>query len=211
MRLRRFAALTAAVLLTSCSSPAPRQESKPGGNEPPAPPVKITGFYSSEPVVSLDAPATLCYGVENAASVKLTPPVEAVWPSMSRCFTVNPRTATRFTLTAVGKDGREVSRDLELTIGKKPSRAAANQGAGEGPRILFFLAPSPEIPAGMPATMCFGVDGATSVTMTPDVGPLEAKQRFCATVKPKETTTYTLTAKDAAGHSVKQDLNIRVK
>jgi hypothetical protein len=130
---------------------------------------------------------------------------------MSRCFTVNPRTATRFTLTAIGKDGKEVTKDLELKVGKKSAPTAGTQTAGEGPQILFFLAPSPEIPAGMPATMCYGVAGASSVTVTPDVGPVEAKQKFCATVKPQKTTTYTLTAKDAAGHSATQDLTIKVK
>jgi hypothetical protein len=211
MRLRLFAFVIAATLLTACSSSAPSRGSSQTAEAPPAAPVKIVSFYSSEPVVSLDAPATLCYGVENAASVKLTPPVEAVWPSMSRCFTVNPRTAIRFTLTAIGKDGQEVTKDLELKVGKKNAPAGGAQASAEGPRILFFLAPSPEIPAGLPATMCYGVAGATSVSMTPDVGPLEPKQKFCATVKPEKTTTYILTAKDSAGNSAKQELTIKVK
>lgn len=199
----------AALWLAACSSPPPAPQPEGKAALPPEP-VKIATFYSAQPVVSLDAPATLCYGVENAASVRLTPPVEALWPALSRCFTVNPRTATRFTLTAIGKDGRQVTRDLELKIGRASPGAATSPRAGD-PEILFFLAPSPEIPAGFPATLCYGVAGAASVSMTPDVGPLRPSDRFCATVKPDKTTTYTLTATAASGRAVRQDLTVTVK
>lgn len=196
-----------ALFLLAACSPAPKREA---AKPVPIEPVKIVSFYPAEPVVAPDAPATLCYGVENAASVRLTPPVEAVWPAMSRCFTVNPRVATKFTLTAVGKDGKEVSWTTELKVGKKRAAEAAAATNG-GLQILFLLAPSPEIPAGFPATLCYGVSGATKVTMDPDVGPIEPKEKFCATVKPEKTTTYTLIAADASGKSVRQSLTIRVK
>jgi len=197
----------AALLLAACSS-APKPEPAPA-QAPPVEPVKIVSFYPVEAVVAPGAKATLCYGVENAASVRLTPPVEAVWPSLSRCFTVTPRAATRYTLTAVGKDGKEASWTTEVKVGNKPP--APEAATAGGPRILFLLAPSPEIPAGFPATLCFGVSGASKVTMDPDVGPLEPKDRFCATTKPEKTTTYTLTATDATGKSVRQSLTIKVK
>lgn len=208
-RAKRTIIALAALVFCACS-PAP----KPETTTPQAPPVehvKIVSFYPVEPVVAPGAKATLCYGVENAASVRLTPPVETVWPALSRCFTVMPKGAERYTLTAVGKDGKEVSWTTEVRVGRKPPEQAASSAGEEGPRILFLLAPSPEIPAGFPATLCFGVSGATTVTMDPDVGPLEPKNRFCATTKPAKTTTYTLTAADAAGKSVRQSLTIKVK
>lgn len=195
------------IFLGACS-PAPQREAV---RAVPVEPVKITSFYPTETMVAPDAPATLCYGVENAAAVRLTPPVEPVWPAMSRCFTVNPRVATKFTLTAVGKDGKEVSLTTELKVGRRKTTAPAAAASNDGPRILFLLAPSPEIPAGLPATLCYGVAATTKVTMDPDVGPIEPKEKFCATVKPEKTTTYTLTAADESGKSARQSLTIRVK
>lgn len=172
--------------------------------------VKIVSFYPAEPMASLDAPARLCYGVENAQTVKLTPPVEQVWPAVSRCFNVNPRVATRFTLTAVGKDGAEVTKSLELKIGKRKEEPRV-VAEGGGPVVLFLLSPSPEIPAGFPSTICYGVSGATKVTMEPAVADLKATSKFCATVRPEKTTTYTLTATDAAGRTDRQTVTIKVK
>ena len=47
--------------------------------------VKILQFYTSEREKRL-AKALLCYGVVNATAVRLDPPVESVWPAVSRCF-----------------------------------------------------------------------------------------------------------------------------
>jgi hypothetical protein len=198
--------LSGVLLLTGCGG-----GQKPAANEKaiPVEPVKIVSFYAAEPMASLDAPARLCYGVENAQSVKLTPPVEQVWPAVSRCFNVNPRVATRFTLTAVGKDGSEVTKSLELKIGKKVEPPAVAEGGG--PQVLFLLSPSPEIPAGFPSTICYGVSGATKVSMEPLVPDLKATAKFCATVRPEKTTTYTLTATDAAGRADRQTITIKVK
>jgi hypothetical protein len=60
--------------------------------------------------------ALICYGVVNAASVRLEPAVESVWPAMSRCFETAPRQTTRFTLTAESADHKTVSESIELAV-----------------------------------------------------------------------------------------------
>jgi hypothetical protein len=62
--------------------------------------------------------ASLCYGVEDATAVRIDPPVEALKPFASRCLSVSPAATTRYTLTATGASGAEVSRSLTLTVGR---------------------------------------------------------------------------------------------
>jgi hypothetical protein len=78
--------------------------------------VKILQFYSGKPAVAPGEKALVCYGVVNAASVRLNPPAEAVWPAVSRCFEVKPAKSTRYTLTAEGTDHTAVSASLEIVV-----------------------------------------------------------------------------------------------
>ncbi|MBV8553666.1 MAG: hypothetical protein JOY54_20395 [Acidobacteriaceae bacterium] len=56
----------------------------------------------------------LCYGVENATSVKLDPPVEAIKPMYHHCIEVAPKKTTTYTITAFDAKGNHKS--LSLTI-----------------------------------------------------------------------------------------------
>src|SRR5215475_7664240 len=66
--------------------------------------VKILTFYATPSVIMPGEKSLLCYGVANAPVVKLDPPVEKVWESISRCFNVSPTKTTRYTLNAEGAD-----------------------------------------------------------------------------------------------------------
>jgi hypothetical protein len=77
--------------------------------------VKIVQFYASTGTIARGGKALLCYGVLNAKMVRLDPPVEKVWPSMSRCFDVRPDGTTHYTLTAEGAD-HKVSESLDITV-----------------------------------------------------------------------------------------------
>ena len=57
--------------------------------------VKIVQFYTTPDAITKGRKALLCYSVVNATVVRLDPPVESVWPSMSRCFEVAPRRVRR--------------------------------------------------------------------------------------------------------------------
>ena len=78
--------------------------------------LKILQFYTSGGEIAAGQKALLCYGVVNATAVKLDPPVESVWPSVSRCFEVTPAKTTRYTLTAEGAGGASASESVEVVV-----------------------------------------------------------------------------------------------
>jgi hypothetical protein len=78
--------------------------------------LKILQFYASGAEVTAGQKALLCYGVVNATAVRLDPPVESVWPAVSRCFDVKPAKTTRYTLTAEGADHKSVSESVEIAV-----------------------------------------------------------------------------------------------
>ena len=78
--------------------------------------LKIVQFYASGGQIAAGQKALLCYGVVNATAVRLDPPVETVWPSVSRCFEVKPAKTTRYTLTAEGADRTTASESVEVVV-----------------------------------------------------------------------------------------------
>jgi hypothetical protein len=81
--------------------------------------VKILQFYAREREIVPDGKALVCYGVVNATAVRLDPPVEKVWPAVSRCFTVTPARSTRYTLTVEGREHTTVSESFEIVVKRK--------------------------------------------------------------------------------------------
>ncbi len=199
-----------AVVAAGCSIPP-----KPAADVPPPEPARITQFYASPPAIAPGRATLLCYGVENALEVRLNPAIEPIKPAVARCISVSPTVTSKYTLIAVGKDRKQASASTEITVSAKAAaqvQAQPSEEAAVGPKILFLLAPSPEIPAGFPVTICYGVKDAVKVTLSPEaVGPVEPKEKLCVTAKPAQTTTYTLTAADAAGRTAQEKLTIRVK
>jgi hypothetical protein len=74
--------------------------------------LKIIQFYSVAAEVPAGAPATICYGVLNAKSVRIEPPVDGVGVSINRCVQVVPRKDTKYTLFATGSDGAVLSQSI---------------------------------------------------------------------------------------------------
>jgi hypothetical protein len=64
---------------------------------------------------------------------------------------------------------------------------------------------------GEPAHLCYGIVDAKTVKIDPPVADLKPSYLHCFDVAPKTTTTYTITATDAAGHTASQQLTIQVK
>ncbi len=83
--------------------------------------VRILQFYTPAAEVAKGASTNICYGVQNARAVQINPPVEQVWPSLSRCFAVSASATTTYRLTAEGNDGRKVSAEFTLKVAKKGS------------------------------------------------------------------------------------------
>ena len=59
----------------------------------------------------------LCYGVDNAKAVRIQPPVDKVWPALSRCLAIAPFTATTYILTAEGEDHQQLTKSVTVKIG----------------------------------------------------------------------------------------------
>jgi len=81
-----------------------------GGSE-----LAIQMLYATPEIRRGDA-AQVCFGVANAKSVTLEPQNNPVWPSHSLCVDVKPNKTTTYTLTAVGGDGRTVSKQVRVAV-----------------------------------------------------------------------------------------------
>ena len=197
-------------LLLGCGQ-AP-QPGKPESVAAPAPPVqavKITHFYAGSPAVIQGQPVTLCYGVENAVAVRLTPPVEELKPGYNRCFQVTPERTTTYRLVAEGADGSTASQSV--TVELKAAPKAPPPPAPIPALITMFVASASEVPAGMPVTLCYGAPEAKSVSIEPAVEVLKPTRRNCFIVKPAQTTTYTLTARAPDGYVETAQVTVKIR
>jgi hypothetical protein len=166
--------------------------------------VKIVGFYARDGVVTEGGKTILCYGVSNAKSVRIDPPVEGVWPALNRCVEIRPRGETRYTLTAEGSDGRAVSESLTIQVG---SDVAAL------PKILdFSIAGRQKDYSGKTVfSLAFADRNAEEVSIDPPVfPPLHGAPSGQFSVRPEKTTTYTLTVKGKNGHVARRQLTVAV-
>lgn len=150
----------------SVSSPPPK---------PKAEPVKITQFYASDKKLPRGVKGNLCYGVDHASKVELSPAVEDVWPAMTRCFDISPKQTTHYTLTAYGDDGSKDAKSVDVTVGAAP------------PRIYDLTVTADQVHPGQLVAVCFKVENTTSVKASP--GHFDPS-RNCITDQPTKTTTY---------------------
>src|SRR3954464_1653930 len=78
-------------------------------------PVRILRFYASVGSLSPGQSAQLCYSVENAKIVRISP-MQSAWPAQDRCFDVVPEHTTHYTLLAEGFDGTVAARSFTLSV-----------------------------------------------------------------------------------------------
>ena len=188
----------AALILVGCASPPPKTAVL---TEPETPPVRVTQFYPTAPHIGRGERAELCYSVDNAASVTLQPPVEKVWPALTRCFEVRPVATTRYTLTATDSQGRTASKSATIEVGApKPA----------GPHIIEVTINKLDIARGDPVVVCYNVRNATSVTITPGQATKESADRGCVTDKPTANTTYQVVATGAGGQTDSERVTVKV-
>ena len=79
-------------------------------------PVRITQFYATAGTVLSGQKARVCYGVENARSVHISPELDDVYPSPSRCLEVVPERTTHYTILAEGFDGAMATRSFTIAV-----------------------------------------------------------------------------------------------
>lgn len=77
---------------------------------------KILSFYAAPPVVKRGETVNMCYGVSNAKTVTLDPPLANVWPAATRCMDVKITKTTKFVLAADDGKGNKQSAELTVTV-----------------------------------------------------------------------------------------------
>ncbi|MCX6624233.1 MAG: hypothetical protein NTY38_24860 [Acidobacteria bacterium] len=193
-------------LLIGC--PRPKRDDKAAA--PPKPPPRITQFYASPTAVAPGEPALLCYGVENAAEVRMVPPVANVKPVLSRCVPVTLSQTATFTLTASSEQGQSTAA-VTITVDRRTKPAAAANPASEKPASLSFFADRQAVASGQPVLLCYQAGAASKVDLQPRSASVALPATGCVTERPTETTRYVLTAEFADGRREKQELKIRVE
>ena len=123
-----FAKLAAAIgLLLAAWSITLLHEREPhvwapvAGNPGPA---RILQFYANVGAVLPGEKALICYGVQNARHVRISPWMAGVTPSPKRCLEVSPNHTTHYTILAEGYDGGVVTRSLTLPVEAEPPARA---------------------------------------------------------------------------------------
>ena len=84
-----------------------------GGNK-----VTVLNLSASKGALRRGETAQLCYGVSNAKSVKIEPPVGDLWPSMYRCLDISPTKDTTYTITADDGQGHTDTKSIEVKVPK---------------------------------------------------------------------------------------------
>ena len=105
----------------------------------PRGPVRILRFYATTGSIALGDKAQLCYGVENAKSVRISPSLAPVVPAANRCLEIVPDHTTHYTILAEGFDGNVATRFLTLVVETAPALP-------HGPMRLAVAASSRQLP-----------------------------------------------------------------
>jgi hypothetical protein len=100
-------------------------------------------------------------------------------------FVVSPSVTTTYTITAENGQGKSMA---SITLVVAPTTH---------PGIISFTATPPNIRAGQSATLQWSITGASTVSISPNVGTVAASGS--AQVSPATTTVYTITAINSAG------------
>jgi hypothetical protein len=170
-----------------------------GGNA-----VKILQFYARDGDLTEGGKSVICYGVLNAKSVHIDPPVEGVAPALNRCVEIAPEHETRYTLTAEGTDGRTVSESFVLGVHADES---------ELPKITRFGITKKErdYAGKWIFSLSFAATNPEEVSIEPPVfRPMHRSPMGHFYVAPTQTTTYTLTVTGKHGHKDQKSVIVEV-
>jgi hypothetical protein len=187
------------VLLAGCS-----QSSAPplAAGQPQPPSVHITQLYATAPRLARGEKELLCYGVEHAQTVWLSPPRQELTPSLTRCIEVSPERTTTYTLTAQGAKGETAPQNVTITVGPpKPPKV----------KLREVTVTSLNVKAGQPVGLCYQVENAVAVTISPIGYHGGAQPKGCTSDTPSRTTTYVVSATGPAGDRDQEKVTVTVQ
>ena len=162
-------------------------------------PVRITQFYAAKPAIPRGEDVLLCYGVENATSVRIVPPVEQIKPALTRCITVAPVETTTFTLVAEDRSAKTTSQSITVTV------------TGPRPRFNDLSISSKEVAPGQLVSFCFKASNAASVRGGP--GHFQhggSPSGDCLLDNPRKSTSYRLVIEGAGGQTDEAKITVNV-
>jgi hypothetical protein len=183
--------LFAIVLLSGCSGP--QKPVAPAAADP-----VITQLYAPEAIAAGES-GKICYGVENAKAVWISPPQQELSAAVARCIEVTPAGKTTYTLTVEGGGGKRITQ--EITVGGGAAKA----------KIVKVNISSDNVRAGERVVICYTVANARSVTIDPTGyrgGPVS---KGCTTDMPRKSTTYVVTAIGAEGNRDEERATVKVR
>jgi hypothetical protein len=183
----------AGVMLTGCSSEKPQPA--PKAQLPPA----ITQLYAPQPSIASGEAAKICYGVENAKSVWISPPLHELSAALARCIEVEPKENTTYALTVEGADGQRVSQEIMIFVGAAKAK------------IINVNISAAEVKAGETVSVCYQVEHVRSVTINPPGYHGGPDPRGCVTHQPLKTTTYVIAATGAEGDRDQEQVTVKVR
>ena len=172
-------------------SEAPRRNTGTGA--------RIVQFYARAGEVVEGDRKVICYGVENARTVRLDPPVESVEPALVRCFWIEPHEDTTYRLIADAPGGRHDEASFMVKVRPAP------------PVFRMVAVSEKAIPPGEVVTVCYNVDHASGVVLHPLGWRLPPGAKNCVRFYPKQTMDYALIASGTAGMQARERFRVAVK
>ena len=194
---RQGRTLVLLVLICSVACQSNGRAARPSADAPD--PARITQFYATTGAIPRGESANLCYGVDNAAAVRIDPPVESLKPALSRCISVSPAETTTYTLTAEDRSGKTTAQSVTVRV------------TGPRPHFDDLSISAKEISKGEAINFCFKAKNAVSVRGGPGKFLSGGSPRGdCLVDHPLQTTTYTLTITSADGETDQETVTVKV-
>jgi hypothetical protein len=174
--MKRFIYLSLSLLLVlvaGCSA----------GPSTPTTPPEIIAFTVSPSSVNPGGTTTLLWNVTGATTVSIDPGIGQV--DIAGTMDVQPTQSTTYTINAVN------------AAGVMTQTAAVTVTAPNPPVIVVFMAAPDMVTLGQSSNLQWNVTGATTVSIDQGIGKVDVAGTKAVT--PAATTTYTLSASNAAG------------
>jgi hypothetical protein len=109
------------------------------------------------------------------------------------------------------RDIERRTREERTAKQREQDRITLEQLGGKELAIQNFYASPAVVHRGETVKLCYGVANAKTVTLEPQSNPVWPSYALCVDVTPAKTTIYTLTIADAAGHTLTQSLEVKVR
>jgi len=149
--------------------------------------LQVVRFTATPPQIASGRSSTLAWNVSGATSVSISGGVGSSLPAVGTA-TVTPTQTTTYNLTGTGQGGQTVTASVTVTV-----------TGGKVPNVLSFTASPTVLPnAGGQVSLCWNVSNANTITIQPQLGTVSGPAN-CQTVTVNQTTTFVLTATNAAG------------